>query len=80
MGSRVVVRVPVAAGAATAWGRLDKVALEGCICSIVLALAAIMAGSGHLPTLRLVRGERLVFPALRDPGKQTDPCPPDDVT
>jgi hypothetical protein len=49
------------AGAAAAWGRLERGALEACVCSIALALAAIMAGSGHLPTLRLLRG---ALPAL----------------
>lgn len=44
------------AGAAGAWGRLERGALEACVCSIALALAAVMAGSGHLPTLRLLRG------------------------
>jgi hypothetical protein len=44
------------AGAAAAWGRLDKAALEACLCTTALALATVMAGSGHLPTLRLLRG------------------------
>ena len=47
-----------------AWGRLDKAALEACLCTAALALAAVMAGSGHLPTLRLLRG-------TPPPGSQT---------
>lgn len=43
-------------GPAAVWGQLDKGALEACLCSVVLALATVMAGSGHLPTLRLIRG------------------------
>ena len=42
-----------------AWGRLDKAALEACLCTVALALATVMAGSGHLPTLRLLRGAPL---------------------
>ncbi|KAK9819157.1 hypothetical protein WJX81_007920 [Elliptochloris bilobata] len=45
-------------GNAGAWGRLDKAALEACLCTVALALATVMAGSGHLPTLRLLRGLR----------------------
>lgn len=30
--------------------------LEGCLGSVVLALAVVMAGSGHLPTFKLLRG------------------------
>ncbi|KAK9828929.1 hypothetical protein WJX72_002853 [[Myrmecia] bisecta] len=47
-----------AAGAAATWGRLDKQALEVCVGSTALALAAVMAGTGHLPTMRLLRGLR----------------------
>lgn len=43
-------------GGTAAWGRLDKAALEACLCTAALALATVMAGSGHLPTLRLLRG------------------------
>lgn len=46
------------------WGRLDKMALEHCICTIALALATVMAGSGHLQTLCLLRGV-LQPPAFR---------------
>jgi hypothetical protein len=41
------------------WGQVDKAAIETCICTVVLALATVMAGSGHLPTLRLIRGAPL---------------------
>lgn len=30
--------------------------LEDCLGSLLLALAVVMAGSGHLPTLKLLRG------------------------
>ena len=46
-------------GAAGSWGQLDRVALEQCVCAVALALAAVMAGTGHLPTLRLLRGDKM---------------------
>lgn len=55
---------PNPAGGAAAWGRLDKAALEACLCTAALALAAVMAGSGHLPTLRLLRGAPRWGPCL----------------
>ena len=51
----------VCAGAVAAWGRLDKMAIENCICTIALALAAVMAGSGHLQTLCLFRGVKILL-------------------
>ncbi len=36
-------------------GNLDRYTLEGCLEVVVLALALVMAGSGHLPTLRLLQ-------------------------
>lgn len=41
--------------AAAAIGKLDKQTLENSICTVLLALALVMAGSGHLPTFRLVQ-------------------------
>ncbi len=38
------------------WGRLDKQALENCMDVIALALSLVMAGTGDLETLRLLRG------------------------
>lgn len=49
------------AGGMAVWGRLDKAALEACLCTVALALATVMAGSGHLPTLRLLRGAPLAL-------------------
>ncbi|KAL3162204.1 hypothetical protein ABBQ32_009910 [Trebouxia sp. C0010 RCD-2024] len=37
------------------WRGLDKQALEGCLGVAALALGVVMAGSGHLPTLKLLR-------------------------
>ena len=39
-----------------AWGQLDKAAVETCICAVALSLSVVMAGSGHLQTMRLIRG------------------------
>ena len=47
------------AGAAAVWGRLDKQSLENCLNMIVLALSVVMAGTGDLPTCRLLRGAPL---------------------
>ena len=41
------------------WGRLDKQSLENCLNMIVLALSVVMAGTGDLPTCRLLRGAPL---------------------
>lgn len=38
------------------WRGLDKQALEGCLGVVALALGVVMAGTGHLPTLKLLRG------------------------
>lgn len=38
------------------WQGLDKQALEGCLGVVALALGVVMAGTGHLPTLKLLRG------------------------
>lgn len=43
------------AGLLACSGRLDKQTLEAAIDAILLAMAVVMAGSGHLPTLRLLR-------------------------
>ena len=45
------------AGAAVAWRQVDKQALEGAAGVCALALATVMAGTGHLDTMRLLRGE-----------------------
>ena len=47
--------VGVEAGVAGSMGRLDKGFLETAICNVVMALSCVMAGSGHLPTLRLLQ-------------------------
>ena len=46
------------AGGPVAWGQLDKAAAETCICAVTLSLAAVMAGSGHLQTMCLIRSAR----------------------
>ncbi|KAK9834947.1 hypothetical protein WJX84_010452 [Apatococcus fuscideae] len=46
-------------GAEATWGRLDKQALEACLDLVTLSLSVVMAGTGHLPTLKLLRGMRL---------------------
>jgi hypothetical protein len=43
------------AAAAAAVGKLDKAVIENCISVVLLALALVMAGSGHLPTFRLIQ-------------------------
>lgn len=40
---------------------LDKQALEGCLGVVALALGVVMAGTGHLPTLKLLRGVILLL-------------------
>lgn len=44
---------------AGSWKGLDKQALEGCLGVAALALGVVMAGTGHLPTLKLLRGTPL---------------------
>jgi len=46
----------VCAGGLVTWGELDKAAVETCICAVALSLSVVMAGSGHLQTMRLIRG------------------------
>ena len=46
------------AGGPVAWGQLDKAAAETCICAVTLSLAAVMAGSGHMQTMCLIRSAR----------------------
>jgi len=46
----------VYAGGLVTMGELDKAAVETCICAVALSLAVVMAGSGHLQTMRLIRG------------------------
>ena len=45
------------AGASAVWGRVDKQSLENCMNTIALALSLVMAGTGDLETLRLLRGD-----------------------
>ena len=47
------------AGGLAAWGQLDKAAVETCICAVALSLSVVMAGSGHLQTMRLIRGTHI---------------------
>lgn len=44
---------PVCAGVA---GQLDKQVLEGAACTAALALSCVLAGSGDLSALKLLRG------------------------
>ena len=53
VGSQVKSAVVDGAGG---WKGLDKHALEGCLGVAALALGVVMAGTGHLPTLKLLRG------------------------
>ena len=46
------------------WRGLDKGALEGCLGVVALALGVVMAGTGHLPTLKLLRGKLLTLHPL----------------
>jgi anaphase-promoting complex subunit 1 len=43
------------AGVAGTWGKLDRGMLEGAVCNVMVALSCVMAGSGHLPTFRLLQ-------------------------
>lgn len=47
------------------WGRLDKQALENCMDVIALGLSLVMAGTGDLDTLRLLRGGLSLMGYLR---------------
>ncbi|WIA14045.1 hypothetical protein OEZ85_002600 [Tetradesmus obliquus] len=51
-GAGVGIAVAPAAGSV---GQLDKGVIENCISVVLLALALVMAGSGHLPTFRLIQ-------------------------
>ena len=53
------------AGAEATWGRLDKQALEACLDVVALSLSVVMAGTGHLPTLKLLRGSSISFTTCR---------------
>lgn len=46
------------APAAASVGKLDKQAIENSMCTVLLSLSLVMAGSGHLPTFRLVQVSR----------------------
>jgi len=48
----------VGGGAAAAMGCIDKQGLENCVGVTALGLSLVMAGTGHLPTLKLLRGLR----------------------
>ena len=50
------------AGAAPVWSQLDKQALESCVGICALALSVVLAGSGNLDTLRLLRGAGRLSP------------------
>ncbi len=41
---------------AALYGVIDRLALESCVGLIALSLSVVMAGTGHLPTLKLLRG------------------------
>jgi anaphase-promoting complex subunit 1 len=51
-------------------GQLDKAALESAIVVVLLSLSMVLAGSGHLPTFRLIQmlSRRAAAP-LRPPGQ-----------
>jgi hypothetical protein len=51
-------------------GQLDKAALESAIVVVLLSLSMVMAGSGHLPTFRIIQmlSRRAAAP-LRPPGQ-----------
>ena len=64
---------------AGAWRGLDRQALEGCLGVVALALGVVMAGTGHLPTLKLLRGgsEPFLAPIIPSfPPPQPPPSPP----
>ena len=42
---------------AAAHGVVDRRALEDCVVAVALALSVVMAGTGHLPTFKLLRGK-----------------------
>jgi anaphase-promoting complex subunit 1 len=66
---------PAAAGV----GRLDKAACEDAIATVLLSLCLVMAGTGHLPTFRLVQllSRRVPAPParpLQQPGADGQPA------
>lgn len=48
---------PLLPGCAGAPSPTNRDLLEECLGSVLLALSVVMAGSGHLPTFKLLRGE-----------------------
>lgn len=55
-------------------GQLDKAALEDAIVVVLLSLSLVMAGSGHLPTFRLIQMlSRRVAAPLRPPNQAAGP-------
>lgn len=55
-------------------GQLDKAALEDAIVVVLLSLSLVMAGSGHLPTFRLIQMlSRRVAAPLRPPSQAATP-------
>lgn len=57
------------AGANAVWGRVDKQSLENCMNNIALALSLVMAGTGDLQTLGLLRGSLYLLQAQVFAGK-----------
>lgn len=54
-------------------GQVDKQALEGCACTAALALSCVLAGSGDLATLKLLRGlARRLQPTARASVEELD--------
>ena len=50
------------------WSQVDKQVLESCLGVCALALSVVLAGSGNLDTLRLLRGTESPFPSQGTPG------------
>lgn len=46
----------VEATANNTWGNLARASVESCLCIVALGLSLVMAGSGDLQTLKLLRG------------------------
>lgn len=61
----------VEASSPSSWGQLARTSVEACLGSAALGLAVVMAGTGHLPTLQLLRGLRLRL-TLNNKGKGSD--------
>lgn len=61
----------VEATSPSSWGQLARASVEACLCSAALGLAVVMAGTGHLPTLQLLRALRLRL-TLNNKGKGSD--------